>query len=332
MPRLVAAPDTFREAGSALELALAVARAAAQAGWACEQVPVSDGGEGFCEVIGGRSRSARVHGPDGALVEAEWRLLDDGRTATVETALGSGLALVGGPDRNDAVAADSTGTGELIAEAVRSGARRVLVGMGGSASTDGGLGALDVLEPHSRLRGVELVVACDTSARFVDAASVFAEQKGASPVQVKLLVRRLERLAQLYRERHGVDVTDLPGAGAAGGLAGGLAALGASLLPGFDVVADAVDLAGQLEGADLVVTGEALIDEESWAPGRAVGGVARLAGELGVPVVVVAGQVVDPPAAPCIDLTERFGAERARLDAPGCVTEVVAELLARPAG
>lgn len=308
-------------------MALAVAQAAAGCGWDCVQVPLSDGGEGFCEVLGGRARVVAVHGPLGDGVDAEWRLLADGRTAVVETALASGLTLVGGPSANDAVRASSAGTGELIAAAVAAGARRVLVGMGGSATTDGGYGALEALEPHSRLRGVELLVACDVTTRFVDAARVFAPQKGATPAQVELLTRRLQRLVGLYSDRFGVDVGQLPGAGAAGGLAGGLAALGATLVPGFDLVADVVDLASHLERADLVVTGEGTLDEQSFE-GKSVGGVIAMASSAGVPVLVVAGDAVVEAPVPVVSLVDRFGAARSLADAAGCVREVVAAELA----
>lgn len=342
MPRVVAATDGFPGVASAPEVALAVAHAAVAGGWECDQVPVSDGGEGFAEVLGGRSRMLVVRDPLGRPVEAEWRLSDDGRSAVVETALASGLELLGGPDANDPVRAGTAGTGELIAAAVRAGARRVLIGAGGSASTDGGLGALDVLEPHSRLRGVELIVACDATVGFVDAARVFAARKGASRAQVELLSRRLERLVQVYRERFGVDVSGLPGAGAAGGLAGGLAALGATLAPGFEVVADAVDLAGTIEGADLVVTGEATLDEQSFGS-RAVGGVVGLAAELGVPALVVVGGVSGPwadpqrraealaarPSMTLEVLAERFGPVRAVADPCGGVRDAVAGWLRR---
>ncbi|MHB1928965.1 MAG: glycerate kinase family protein [Acidimicrobiales bacterium] len=329
MPRVVAATDKFRGTASASEVALAVARAAAAAGWECDQVPVSDGGEGFADVLGGRSRLVRAHDPLGREIEAEWRLLDDGRTAVVEMALASGLELVGGAQGNDPVAADTTGTGELVAAAVKAGARRILVGAGGSATTDGGLAALEVLEPHSRLRGVELVVACDVLIPFVDAARIFAPQKGASGAQVELLVRRLERLVQLYRDRFGVDVSAIAGSGAAGGLAGGLAAVGATLVPGFEVVAEAVDLVERIDGADLVVTGEGALDEQSFA-GKAVGGVVALASELGVPTLVVVGDLVGerPDLGTQIEvLVERFGPARALADPGGCVQEVVARRL-----
>jgi glycerate 2-kinase len=321
---LVAAPDKWRGSATAGEVATAIAGAAGAAGWTCDAVPVSDGGEGFLDVFGGRLRTAIVRGPLGAPVEAPWRMLDDDRTAVIETALASGLALAGGPEENDPVGADTTGTGQLIAEAVKAGARRVLIGVGGSATTDGGMGALAALEPHSRLRGIELIVACDVETRFLDAAAVFAPQKGASPAQTALLARRLQRLADLY----GPAIAELPGSGAAGGLAGGLATVGASLVSGFEVVADAVDLGERLEGADLVVTGEGYLDEQSFA-GKAVGGVAALADEAGVPVVVIAGDGDEPQPLRWHSLVARVGSERAWAEPLTVVAEIVAEELDR---
>ena len=317
---MVAAPDKFRGTATARQVAAAIAAAATAAGWECDEVPVSDGGEGFCDVIGGRRRTARVHGPLGAPVMAEWRQRD--ATAVVEMALASGLTLAGGPEGNDPVGASTSGTGELIAAAVTAGARRVLVGMGGSATVDGGMGALAALEPHSRLTGVELVVACDVTTLFLDAADVFGPQKGATTAQVALLRRRLERLAQVYEDDYGLDVRGVVGAGAAGGLAGGLAAVGASLVNGFDVVADVVDLADRIEGADLVVTGEGFLDEQSFH-GKTVGGVARLAAEAGVPLLVVAGEALEDQPVPFESLVRRFGRDRALGDPLGCIAEVV---------
>jgi glycerate kinase len=181
------------------------------------------------------------------------------------------------------------------------------------------------------LHGVHLLVACDVETRFLDAAPHFSPQKGASPTQVELLTRRLERLAVLYQDTYGIDVRPLVGGGAAGGLAGGLAAIGAQLAPGFELVADAVDLAGRMEGADLVVTGEGLLDEQSFH-GKAVGGVVALAREVGVPVVVIAGDVdwsrVGDVPARCVSLVQRCGPERAWGDTVACASEVLAALLA----
>jgi glycerate kinase len=327
--RVVAAPDKFRGTATAADVAEAVGRAAAAAGWACDGLPLADGGEGTLDALGGPNRTTLVTGPLGDPLEAVWQLA--GGRAVIEMARASGLDLVGGAEGNDPVAASTYGTGELIGAAVDAGARRVIVGVGGSATTDGGLGAVRALYPVHRFRGVDLVVACDVRTRFLDAAEVFAPQKGASPAQVALLRRRLERLAQVYVEDHGVDVREIEGSGAAGGLAGGLAAIGAKLVPGFDLIADEVDLDRCIEGADLVVTGEGFLDAQSFE-GKVVGGVAELAAELGVPVLAVVGQMFDvdavPPSLDVVSLVDRFGEERARADTLACIEEVVGEALA----
>jgi glycerate kinase len=324
--RVVAAPDKFRGTASAAEVAAAVARAAATCGWACDQVPMADGGEGTLEVLGGPNRETVVSGPLGDPVRAAWRLHRG--TAVIEVARAIGLTLAGGPDGNDPISASTHGAGELIAAAVDAGAKRVIVCVGGSATTDGGLGAMRAPFPAPRLRGVELLVACDVRTTFLDAAVVFAPQTGATPAQVELLRRRLERLAQVYRDEHGIDVTTIPGSGAAGGLAGGLAALGAELVPGFDLVADEVQLPDRLEGADLVVTGEGFLDEQTFE-GKVVGGVVDLARTEGVPVLAVAGEVYDGVDArmDTVSLVARFGEERARGDTAACIEEAVADAL-----
>ena len=337
--RLVAAPDKLRGTATAHEVAAALGRAAAKAGWDCVEQPVADGGEGTLEVFGGPNRTTRVTGPLGDPVDAAWRL--DGRTAVVEMARASGLDLVGGPDQNDPVAASTVGTGELLSNAMELGARRLLVGLGGSATTDGGLGALRALYPLQRLRGIELVVMCDVRTAFVDAAEVFAPQKGASPAQVELLRRRLIRLAEVYLEDHGVDVRRLQGAGAAGGLAGGLAAAGGHLLGGFEAIADEVGLPDVVEDADLVITAEGFLDEQSFE-GKVVGGVAELAASLGVPCLAIVGDAIDlkaedtvqrvegdvPSGLRVVSLVERFGRERAEGAPVDCIEEVAAEALA----
>ena len=333
--RVVAAPDKLKGTATASDVAATVARVVVDAGGRCTEVPMADGGEGTLDVLGGGNRTTVVAGPLGDPVEAPWRL--QARSAVVEMARASGLVLAGGPEHNDVLAASTYGTGELIAAALDAGARRILVGVGGSATVDGGFGALRALYPTQRLRGVELVVACDVTTRFLDAADVFGPQKGATPAQVKLLRGRLERLAVDYEEHHGVDVRDLPGGGAAGGLAGGLAAVGAELVSGFDLVAEEVELYEAVEGADLVVTAEGFLDAESF-DGKVVGGVASFAAEAGVPVLVVAGEVFhDEVAAPlaavggqitAVSLSERFGRERSLADPLACVAEVVAGHLA----
>lgn len=323
---VVAAPDKFKGTATASEVARAIARGVAATGGSCVECPMADGGEGFLEVLGGANRRTTVTGPLGDPVEAGWRL--DRGSAVIEMAAASGLALAGGPEGNDPMAASTYGTGELILAALESGARRVLVGVGGSATTDGGLGALRALYPSQRLRGVELVVACDVTTTFVDAAEVFAPQKGATPRQVELLRRRLERLVQVYLDDYGIDVSAIPCSGAAGGLAGGLAAIGAELRLGFEVVAEEVGLEEKIEGADLVVTGEGFLDRESFE-GKVVGGVVELAATAGVPVLAVVGEVFDgmDQRVPTVALVERFGEERSRRETAACIEEAVAEHL-----
>lgn len=328
MPHLVVAPDKFRGSLTAAEAAQAISAVAVELGWTVDRVPLSDGGEGFAAVLGGRPRPVRVLGPLGHPVEAAWYEMDGGTTGAIEMATASGLHLVGGREGNDPIRATTAGTGELIAAAVKGGARKLLIGMGGSATTDGGWGAVEVLEPHSRLAGVRMQVACDVRTRFGDAAAVYAPQKGATAAQVELLSRRLQRLAQVYRDRFGVDVEGIEGSGAAGGLAGGLAALGAELVAGFDVVADHVDLAGRMEKADLVITGEGLLDEQSF-DGKTVGGVVELAAELGVAAVVVAGDVEGEPPVEHHTLVAAVGEDMAWADPLGALRRVAGEVLSR---
>ncbi len=336
MPRVVLAFDKFRGTATADELVAVGERVAAEAGWAASAVPLGDGGEGSLDVLGGANRRTTVTGPLGDPVEAAWRLDvgPDGRVAFVEMAAASGLLVAGGAEENDPLGADTTGTGELIMTAVEAGAKTIVVLLGGSATTDGGFGALRAVNA-ARLRGVELVVACDVETRFVDAAKVFGPQKGATPAQVELLTRRLERLVQLYRDDYGVDVSGVRGAGAAGGLAGGLVALGATIRSGFDVLAEHAGLDEALEGADLVVTGEGKLDAESFN-GKVVGGVTAWASEQEVPVLAVVG-IVDPSAeraAPAgvevRSLTARHGGDAAMARTVELVgVEIAAALAAR---
>jgi glycerate kinase len=273
--RAVCCPDKFRGSLTAIEAAARLAAGARAAGLDAHALPLADGGEGTLDVLlaaaGGRRERTAVTGPLGEPVVAEWGVLLDG-TAVVEAARAAGLALVGG--RNEPVSATTAGVGELLLAAARAGARRALVGVGGSATTDGGLGAVEAL--GWSLQGLEVVVACDVGTAFRDAAAVFGPQKGASAEEVGLLTGRLDALAVRYRERTGVDVSAFPGAGAAGGLAGGLAALGARLRSGFDVVAEAAGLAQAAAGADVLLTGEGKLDATSFR-GKVVGGVLGLA-------------------------------------------------------
>jgi glycerate 2-kinase len=289
----LAAPDKFRGTLTGPEAATAMATGLRTAGYGeVRTLPLADGGEGTLDVLlaarGGSRRSIAVTGPLGEPVDAEYGVLPDG-TAVVEMARASGLSLIRG--KRDPLRASTRGTGELLAAVIRGGASRVIVGVGGSATTDGGLAAIEAL--GWSLGGADVTVACDVTTQFVDAARVFGPLKGASPAQVQLLARRLARLADQYEARTGVDVRALEGAGAAGGLAGGLAALGARLEPGFDVVAQAAGLDAALQGAGLVVTGEGRVDASSFA-GKVVGGVLEWAAEEGVAQLgLIAGQVTD---------------------------------------
>jgi glycerate 2-kinase len=305
---VLAAPDKFRGTLTARQAAAAIAAGAARAGWTASELPLADGGEGTLDALGGGNRWATVTGPLGHPVEAEWRLEEDG-TAIVEAALACGLTLAGGAERNDPLAATSRGVGELVAAAIAKGAARIVVAVGGVASTDGGVGAVEAIPAPLP---VPLDVACDVQARFLDAAGVFAPQKGATPEQVAIL---RERLAQL-------DVPDLPGSGAAGGLAGGLAAIGGRLLVGFDFVVERVGFDELLAEADLVVTGEGLVDATS-STGKVVGRVLDRARTVGVEALVLAGSVAPESPIDAISLVARYGPERALAEPAECLTELV---------
>ena len=329
--RVVAAVDKFRGTATAAEVAAAIGHACWELGHDCVEIAVADGGEGILDALGGPNRTTTVTGPLGDPVDAPWRL--HRRVAVIEMALASGLQLAGGAEGNDPMAASTTGIGELVDRALDLNAQRIVVGLGGSATTDGGLGAIRAITAPHRLRGVELLVACDVTTRFTDAAKVFGPQKGASPAQVELLTRRLERLADVYREQYGVDIVDLPGSGAAGGLAGGLAALGGRLLPGFDLVADELELDERIEGADLVITAEGHLDAQSFA-GKVVGGVAGIAAALGVPCGVVCG-IVDTDVAerlPTRSLVADHGAQLALGEPLMCIEKSASALIAELLG
>ena len=327
--RVLAAPDKFRGTLSAGEAAAAIVRGASALGLPCVALPLADGGEGMLDVLGGPNRTTTVSGPLGAAVEASWRL--DGTTAYVEMARASGLVLAGGACDNAPTEASTVGTGELIAAAVAAGANTVVVGVGGSATTDGGRGALEALVdlvPFGA-HGITVQVACDVTTLFVDAASVFAPQKGATDSQVAELERRLVGLVDDYRQRFGCDVSLLDGAGAAGGLAGGLAAAGATLEPGFDLIARLVGLDEALATADLVITGEGRLDQTSFA-GKVVGGLALRCAARSLDLLVVAGTIAtDVPANPAYaSLVNRFGTKAATDQTAACVTALTTELLA----
>ncbi|MDQ1727285.1 MAG: glycerate 2-kinase [Frankiaceae bacterium] len=328
--RVLICPDKYRGTATAREAADALAAGARDVGWSVTTLPLADGGEGTLDVLGGATTSTTVTGPLGEPVDAAWRLV--GGVAVIEMAQASGLVLAGGAAGNDPLAATTRGTGALIAAALDAGATTVVVGVGGSATTDGGLGAVEVLAPYAPLdgtRGHLVVVACDVTTRFVEAAAVFAPQKGADAEQVLALTRRLESLADEYSV-FGIDIRDRVHSGAAGGLAGGLAALGALLQPGFDLVASSVGLREAMASADHVITGEGRLDSQS-LEGKVVGGVMALAGELGVACTVVAGDVAhDVPrdGARFVSLVSEYGHDRAVADTAATLTRAARDVLA----
>lgn len=323
--RVVVAPDKFRGTATAQDVI-----EACRDGLPDHEVagfPMSDGGEGLLDALGGANRRTSVTGPLGEPVEAAWRM--QGREAVIEMAAASGLVVAGGADANRPLEATTRGTGELVMEAIVAGARQVVVGVGGSATTDGGLGAVEAIAT-ARLRGVRCTVVCDVGTRFVDAAATFAPQKGATPSQVTLLERRLVALADTYRREYGVDVRELAGGGAAGGLAGGLAAIGFDLVPGAAWVGERVGVDVAVGGADAVITGEGLLDGASF-DGKVVSWVLSQARSARVPAVVVCGDV-DPEVdrrrteldgVELISLVERFGADEALGATATCIARAV---------
>ena len=285
--RALVAPDSFKGSFSAFEVAAALASGLRGGGADAEELPVADGGEGtlavLLDALGGERRAATVHDPLGREVEAELGLLADGSTAIVEVAQASGLGRVAEAER-DPWAASSHGTGELIAAAVQAGGSRVLVAAGGSATTDGGAGAIEALREAGM--GPELVVLCDVRTPWEDAARVFGPQKGADPGVVGRLERRLDALAaQAPQDPRGIPLT-----GAAGGLAGGLWAwLGAELRPGAPYVLDALGFDERMREATFVVTGEGSLDAQTLA-GKACGEVATRCRQGGVACHAVVGR------------------------------------------
>ena len=297
---VLVAPDSFKGTFTATEVAAAIGRGLRAGGRPVDLCPVADGGEGTLKALTGplsaEQRRADVTDPLGRPIAAGFAL--GGNVAIMETAAASGLGLVAADER-DAFAASTAGTGELIAAAVDAGADTVYLGVGGSATTDGGAGAIKAIERHGGLRGVGLVVLCDVRTPFEDAARVFGPQKGASAAEVRRLTRRLNALARrLDRDPRGVPMT-----GAAGGLSGGLwAAFGAELVPGAAFVLDAVGFDVRMRASRAVVTGEGKLDQQSLV-GKVVSEVATRARQAGVPCHVVAGtRELDSMGARVLDL------------------------------
>jgi glycerate 2-kinase len=285
-PAALVAPDSFKGTFSAREVAAAIARGLRAEGRDAHEMPVADGGEGTMEAIlstlGGELRTLSASDPLGRPVEASFALLEDGR-AIVEAAQASGLGLVA-EDERDAWAASTRGTGELIVAAAEAGAERVIVTVGGSATTDGGAGALEALEEAGV--SVKLDVLCDVRVPYEQAPSVFGPQKGADPAMVKRLEERLHQLAaKLERDPRGEPMT-----GAAGGLSGGLwAQHGARLQHGASFVLDTIGFDGVMRESAFVVTGEGRLDSQT-LQGKIVGELATRCRQGGVACHAVVGR------------------------------------------
>ncbi len=322
--RVLVAPDKLRGTATAAAAAAAIASVLESRGVQADRCPLSDGGEGFLGALGGGNRSSVITDPLGRPISVEWRLSDG--VAVLETALVSARVLASSPGPAEAERASSVGCGQLLAAAIEAGARSVLLGLGGSAFSDGGRGAVTAIEnvlPWS----AEVLLATDVRTTYLDAAAIYGPQKGADASAIERLTAGLDRTATALTERFGRDPRGIAGTGAAGGLAGALWAAGAQLRSGLDIVAQQVKLDQRLAVAELIITAEGRLDETSLA-GKVVGGLLDRAG--GRPVWILAGAVADGltvPGATVVDLSARYGRERALLDTRTCLAEATAALL-----
>lgn len=324
--KIICAPDSFKGSLSAPQACLALHNGARRVfpDALIELCPLADGGEGTLQTLtqsaGGWLKTARVQDPLGDSIEANWGILPDGK-AVIEMAQAAGLHLVD-PARRDAKIASTFGVGQLIKAALRAGCRELLIGIGGSATTDGGAGALAALGAHFRdanevilppggaalarlasidlrffepkLERAQITLLCDVSNPLCGengAARVYGPQKGASPRDVELLDAALLHFSGVAREKLGFDCSNQPGAGAAGGLAFGLMAFcSATARSGIEVVLEAARFESRSRGADLVLTGEGALDAQT-LQGKVVAGVCRAARSQNIPVLAFGGKV-----------------------------------------
>jgi glycerate kinase len=325
MLKVAIAPDSFKGAMTAMSAASCIEDGLKRAlrTVSCRKIPMADGGEGTVQAIvdatGGKFVKRTVTDPLGRKTKVTFGISGDGKTAVMEMAEASGLALLAPAERNP-LKTTTYGTGEMIKHALKLGVRKILIGIGGSATNDGGTGmasalgikfldkrgkavtccggaldkivAIDISGLDKRLKGVEIEVACDVDNPLTGrtgAAQVYGPQKGATPAMVKQLDAGLRNLAAVIKKDLGLSILKEPGSGAAGGLGGGLMAfLGGRLRPGVDIVIDSVKLAKRIKGCDLVITGEGRMDHQT-AFGKTPAGVARIAKEQGLPVIAICG-------------------------------------------
>jgi glycerate kinase len=332
--RILVAMDKFRGTASALELCEVVSDVVRQLDCEPDSQPMSDGGEGFREAFTGETFLVEVPGPLGEVERAGVTLVTGaaGPVAIIECADAVGRQYLPSPSGDQALAASSAGVGELILAAANLGATSVLIGLGGSATSDGGLGCYEVLRDHGGLP-VPVIAATDVTARF-SGARRYAHQKGVREEDLGLIDERLEEVRALYLREQGVDVQSLERSGAAGGIPGALAALGASLVDGLEAVANAAALASRIAAASMVVTGEGRFDEGS-LEGKVTGGLAAMI-DGRVPLLILCGSV-EPHAAQqllarfdnlrFLDLSERVGVHAATSNVFGSILATLLEEL-----
>lgn len=325
--KIIAAPDSFKGSLTAIKAAEAIEEGVRSVFKDAEvvKIPIADGGEGTVDAIAAAVESEIIYktvsGPMGRPIEANMAVIDRGVTAVVEMASASGLPLVPDDERNP-MKATTYGTGELIMEAVKRGCRRIVIGIGGSATNDCGAGMAQALgyklldisgnevgfgggelfkvehiveSPFKdKFQNLEIVIACDVNNPLcgeTGASKIYGPQKGADPEMVEILDRNLMHFAGVIKNDLGIDVKDVPGAGAAGGLGAGLMAfLNAKLVPGIELILKTVDFEGKVKDADLVITGEGRVDRQS-AFGKVPMGIGRAAKKNGVPVIAIGGSI-----------------------------------------
>jgi glycerate kinase len=328
--RILVALDKFRGTATAVELCEVVADVLRRLGFDPDVQPLSDGGEGFRDVFRGDEIKVEVSGPLGETVTAGITFTSENslRTALLEGADAVGRQHLVSPTPAQALEASSAGLGELILAAAENGAQRILLGLGGSATSDGGLGCYEILRKHGGLP-VPVVAATDVTARF-SGARRYATQKGVRDEDLPLVEARLVRASTLYLQEQGVDVEALDRTGAAGGIAGAISALGGSLVDGLEAVDQAVDLRVRLSRASLVISGEGRFDEGS-LEGKVTGGIAAMIHGR-VPLLLVCGSLEEHAAAQLtsryqhvrlVGLSDMFGLDRSTNDVLGAVREIV---------
>lgn len=330
MKKFICAPDSFKGSLRAIDICELLTAAANRhfPEVACKSIPVADGGEGTVDAMlvasGGERETVRVRGPFGAPVTAAYGILPDGATAVLEMAQASGIALVPGEKLNP-LRATSYGTGEMLRHVLDRGIRRILLGIGGSATNDGGMGMLSALgarfwggggkrligsgaelekvarvdwsDLHPALSEAQIQVICDVNNPLLGsqgATYVYGPQKGASTPVLRSLEKGMAHYAQIVSQATGRDIVAFPGAGAAGGMGAALAGvLGAAILPGITAVLDAVGFEDHIKDASLVITGEGRIDGQSIRFGKVPAGIASRCAKEGVPVIAIVGGMAD---------------------------------------